>query len=103
MTVVAVLEVLAFADAVGGDEQVDFAFAGEVLGTFFRARREGREDAGKILAEVGQAWSGCGRAPVTRAECRPSSFCAQPGKLAIEILGGVGEGGEDDAACGCRH
>ena len=30
---VAVLEVLALADAVGGDEQVDFAVSGEVLGT----------------------------------------------------------------------
>ena len=32
--VVAVLEVLALADAVGGDEQVELAFVGEVLGPF---------------------------------------------------------------------
>ena len=38
--VVAVLEVLAFGDAVGGDEQVEFAFAGEVLGALLGAGRE---------------------------------------------------------------
>ena len=32
---IAVLEVLALADAVGGDEQVEFAFAGEVIRTLF--------------------------------------------------------------------
>ena len=32
MSEVAVLEVLTFADAVGGDEQINFAFGGEVLG-----------------------------------------------------------------------
>jgi len=51
---VAVLEILALADAVGSDEQVEFAFSSEVLGTLCGAGREGRDDAGKVLAEVGQ-------------------------------------------------
>ena len=51
---VAVLEVLALADAVRGDQQVDFAVAGEVLGTFLRAGRERRDDADEVLAQVGQ-------------------------------------------------
>ena len=51
---VAVLEVLALADAIRGDEQIEFAVGGEILGAFLRARREGRDDAGEVLAEVGQ-------------------------------------------------
>ena len=51
---VAVLEVLAFADAVGGDQQVDFAFTGKVFGPLLGAGREGRDDAGEVLAQVGQ-------------------------------------------------
>ena len=73
MSVVAVLEVLAFADAVRGDEQVEFAFAGEVFGALLGAGREGRDDAGKSLRRLGSVvwlWP----APVTRAECRPSAF-----------------------------
>ena len=50
----AVLEVLAFTDAIGGDEQVEFAFGGKIFGAFLGAWREGRDDAGEILAEVRQ-------------------------------------------------
>ena len=57
---VAVLEVLAFGDAVGGDEQVEFAFAGEVLRALLGAGRERGEDAAEVLAQVRAAWSGCG-------------------------------------------
>ena len=45
---VAVLEVLTFGDAVGGDEQVDFAFAGQVGRPLLGPRRERREDAGEV-------------------------------------------------------
>jgi hypothetical protein len=50
---IAVLEVLAFADAVGGDEEVDVAFGGEVLGPLLGARRKGGEDAGELSAKMG--------------------------------------------------
>ena len=35
-------------------------------------------------------------APVTRAECRPSSSSAQAASSPIQVVGGVGERGEDD-------
>ena len=95
MSGIAVLEVLAFADAVRGDEQIEFAFGREVFGPLLRARRECGEDAGKVLAEVGQRGlvaAGAGDKRRVQAELllRPR------GELTIEILGGVGKGGEDE-------
>src|SRR5208283_3164342 len=54
---VAVLEVLALAHAVRGDQKVDFAVSGEVFGTFLRAGGECRDDADKILAQVSAPWT----------------------------------------------
>ena len=51
---VAVLEVLALGDAVGGDEQVELALAGKLLRALLRARCERGEDRGEILAQPGQ-------------------------------------------------
>ena len=96
MSVVAVLQVLAFADAVGGDEQVEFAFAGEVLGPLLGAGREGGEDAGEVLAQVGQrrlVVAGAGDEGGVQAETPSAPTAAS---CSIEILGGVGKGGEDD-------
>ena len=91
---VAVLEVLALADAVGGDEQIDLAFLGQVLGTFLGAGREGRDDAGEVLAELRQR-----RLVVARAGDQggvQAEFLQAPrGKLAVQVMGGVGEGRED--------
>ena len=70
---VAVLEVLAFGDAVGGDEQIELAFAGEVLRALLRARREGGEDGGEVLAQAGQrrlVAAGAGDERGVEAECR---------------------------------
>ena len=78
---VAVLEILAFADAVGGDQKVEFTFAGEVLGPLFRAGREGRDDAGEVFAEVGQRGlivAGAGHKRAVQAEffLRPRRECS---------------------------
>ena len=72
---VAVLEVLAFGDAVGGDEQVELAFAGKLLRPLLRARREGGEDAGQVLAQVGQRGLVAARAgDQRRVQCRASPW-----------------------------
>ena len=92
---VAVLEVLAFADAVGGDEQIEFPFSGEILGTLFGAGREGRDDADEILAEFGQRGlvvAGTG----DEGGMQPETLLCPRGKLLIEILSRIGERGEDD-------
>ena len=52
--VVAVLEVLGFADTVGGDQQVEFAFAGKFVWPLLGSGRERGEDAAQVLAQVGQ-------------------------------------------------
>ena len=65
---VAVLEVLALGDAVGGDEQVEFALAGEFLGPLLRARRERGEDRWRDPCAGRAAWSGCCPVPVTSAD-----------------------------------
>ena len=58
---IAVLEVLPLGDAVGGDQEVDLAFARKLLGPFLRARREGREDR----------WRGpCGGRGASSGSCR---------------------------------
>ena len=74
---VAVLEVLALGNAVGGDEQVDFAFVRQVLGPLLGARREGCEDGGEVLAQIRAAWSGCGRRRSPEPLCKPRFDCAQ--------------------------
>jgi hypothetical protein len=92
---VAVLEVLALAHAVRGDEKVDFAVSGEVFGTFLRAGGECRDDADKVLAQVGQCRlvvAGAGDKGRVQAEF----LLCPPGKLPVKVLGGVGEGGEDE-------
>ena len=52
--VVAVLKVLAFGDAVGGDQQVDLAFGGQLRRALLRAGREGGQDAAEVVAQVRQ-------------------------------------------------
>ena len=96
--VVAVLKVLALGDAVGGDQDVDLAGRGRVdHGAFLGERREGGQDRGEIPADLGQVSSGCCRyAGHHGAECRPSSSKAQSAMLVVEVVGGVGKGGEDD-------
>jgi len=51
---IAILEVLPFADAIRGDEQINFALGGKLFAAFFGARRERRENAGKVGAYGGQ-------------------------------------------------
>ena len=51
---IAILKVLPFADAVGGDEQINFALGGELLAAFFGARGERSENAGEVGADGGQ-------------------------------------------------
>jgi hypothetical protein len=72
---IAVLEVLAFADAVGGDEQVDLAFGGESAGRSFERGEKVVRMLVRSLRRLGSVvwlWP----VPVTSAECRPSSDCA---------------------------
>jgi hypothetical protein len=58
---VAVLQVLAFADAVGGDQQVDLALMARSARALLGSGRKGGEDAGEILAQMRAAWSGFAR------------------------------------------
>ena len=72
---VAVLEVLALGDAVGGDQEVELALVGEVLGPLLRAGREGGEDGGEVLAEARQRGLVAARAGDQGASrCRASAF-----------------------------
>jgi hypothetical protein len=94
---VAVLEVLAFADAVGGDEQVDFlALVGETGGLFGAAFGE-RSEVGEDVVEIG-ATEGGGVAAVAADEGGvDAEFGASPGaEVLVEVAGGVGKGGEDE-------
>ena len=94
---IAVLEVLAFADTVGGNEQVDpFALVGEGGDLFGAALGDGGE-VGEDVVEVGAAEGG-GVAAVTADEAgMDAKLRARPtGKMLVEVASGVGKGGKDD-------
>jgi hypothetical protein len=103
---VAVLQVLAFGDAVGGDQQVELALVGEFGRALLGARRERGEDAAQVLAQAGRVvW--LRPEPVTSAiRCRGRPWPSrQSGRRGTR---GVGEGGEDDdlrlpGLMGLRH
>src|SRR6185437_10114308 len=87
---VAVLQVLALGNAVGGEEQVEFALAGKFPGPFFRARRKGGENRGKVLALAGKRSLISTRAGDERRV--DAERCLRPrGKLIVEVTGRVRE------------
>src|SRR6185295_6950381 len=92
---VAVLEVLAFGNAVGGDQQVEVAFGGEFLGPLFGAWREGGEDRREIAPQLGQrrlVAAGAGDEGALKAKIRLG-----PGReLLVEVAGGVRKSSEHD-------
>jgi len=92
---VAVLKILAFRDAVGGDEQVQLAVARQVRRALLGAGREGAEQRAQISAQIrerGAVAAGPGDQGRVDAQVLLRPGC----ELCVEILGRVGEGGEDE-------
>ena len=92
---VAVLEVLAFADAVRGDKQIDVAFVSEIRRTFLGPRRKGSDDAGEVLAEARQ------RGFVVACACdkgrvQTEFFLCPIRKFVIKVMSGIGKGSKDE-------
>ena len=92
---VRVLQVLALGDAVGGDQQVQLAFIGELGRALFGLRRKGGQHAGEVGAQAGQiglvaARTGDQRAVQAQLATRPV------GNAVVQIEGGIGERREDD-------
>ena len=92
---VAILEVLAFGNAVGGNQQIQLTFPGHLRGPLFGSRREGGKDGAEIPAKTGQ-----GRLVPAGAgdQCRlyAERFLRPSGKLSVKVLGCIGECGKYD-------
>ena len=71
--VVAVLQVLAFGDAIRGDQQIQLSLARPCRRAFLGARRKSGQDAGKIAAKARQVGL-IPPAPVTSAACSAESL-----------------------------
>src|SRR3989339_363769 len=92
---VAILKVLAFGDAIRGDEQVELSLAGQLFRTFFGARRECRQDRGEVPAQVGERCPVASRPGHQRA-VDTETFQRPGGQMFIEVMGCVGKCGKDD-------
>ena len=97
--VVAVLQVLAFGDTVGADQQIDFVrLVRQHHGFLFRARREQGEQFLKIVAAlVGAAFDGGLRRTLAGDLGAVKSELGQQlwREVCVQVIGGVGKGGED--------
>ena len=92
---VTILQVLTLRNAVGGDQQVDLTFRGEIFGPFLGARRKRGEDRYQILAQPRQGRlvpAGAGN----ESSLQPQLGASPRRQLLVQIAGGVRERREDD-------
>ena len=93
---VAILKVLALADAVGSNQQIDLSLGvGIDLSAFFRHRGESRQEIVQIRARPGQSRF-VGSTASNKCAMNSQLVPRPIDKMGIEILRGIGEGGEND-------
>ncbi|MDT4859983.1 hypothetical protein FQZ97_945170 [compost metagenome] len=92
---VAVLQVLTFGNAVGGNQQIQLAFLGHVGRALFRAWREGRQYGCQIGTQAGDrslVAAGAG----DQGRLHTQGFIGPGGELLVQVARRVGKGSEDD-------